>query len=76
MQIEAGPLLKTIDSPDDLKAISREKLHQVCDELRQYIIDLVSQEPEMVEEPMLMADFIRALAMKKAMEKHGIFYDA
>ena len=42
MQIEAGPLLKTIDSPDDLKAISREKLHQVCDELRQYIIDIVS----------------------------------
>ena len=42
MQIEAGPLLKTIDSPEDLKNISREKLHQVCDELRQYIIDVVS----------------------------------
>jgi len=42
MQIEAGPLLKTIDSPEDLKDISREKLHQVCDELRQYIIDVVS----------------------------------
>jgi len=32
MHIEAGPLLKTIDSPEDLKNISREKLHQVCDE--------------------------------------------
>jgi 1-deoxy-D-xylulose-5-phosphate synthase len=42
MHIEAGPLLKTIDSPEDLKDISREKLHQVCDELRQYIIDVVS----------------------------------
>jgi 1-deoxy-D-xylulose-5-phosphate synthase len=34
--------LKTIDSPSDLKKVSREKLHQVCDELRQYIIDVVS----------------------------------
>src|SRR6266436_9147439 len=42
MEIMPGPLLKTIDSPDDLKKLPREKLHQVCDELRQYIIDVVS----------------------------------
>ena len=42
MEITAGLLLKTIDSPDDLKKLPREKLHQVCDELRQYIIDVVS----------------------------------
>ena len=42
MQITPGPLLKTIDSPEDLKKISKEQLHQVCDELRQYIIDVVS----------------------------------
>ncbi|MFM6993634.1 MAG: 1-deoxy-D-xylulose-5-phosphate synthase [Sediminibacterium sp.] len=42
MLIEAGPLLKNIDTPDDLKKVSREKLHQVCDELRQYIVDIVS----------------------------------
>ena len=42
MEITAGPLLKTIDSPADLKKLPREKLHQVCDELRQYIIDVVS----------------------------------
>ncbi|MBK9938282.1 MAG: 1-deoxy-D-xylulose-5-phosphate synthase [Chitinophagaceae bacterium] len=42
MEITPGPLLKTIDTPDDLKKLSREKLHQVCDELRQYIIDVVS----------------------------------
>ncbi|HJS54466.1 MAG TPA: 1-deoxy-D-xylulose-5-phosphate synthase [Chitinophagaceae bacterium] len=42
MQIIAGPLLQTINSPEDLKKLSREKLHQVCDELRQYIIDVVS----------------------------------
>ncbi len=42
MRFEAGPLLTTINTPDDLKKVSREKLHQVCDELRQYIIDVVS----------------------------------
>ncbi|NBT15746.1 MAG: 1-deoxy-D-xylulose-5-phosphate synthase [Chitinophagia bacterium] len=42
MQIEPGALLKKIDSPDDLKKIEKEQLHQVCQELRQYIIDVVS----------------------------------
>src|SRR6187200_3691642 len=42
MQITAGPLLQTINSPADLRKLTREKLHQVCDELRQYIIDVVS----------------------------------
>ncbi|HYJ64258.1 MAG TPA: 1-deoxy-D-xylulose-5-phosphate synthase, partial [Parafilimonas sp.] len=30
------------NTPDDLKKLSREQLHQLCDELRQYIIDAVS----------------------------------
>jgi 1-deoxy-D-xylulose-5-phosphate synthase len=42
MNIQPGTLLSTIDSPEDLKKLPREKLHQVCDELRQYIIDVVS----------------------------------
>jgi 1-deoxy-D-xylulose-5-phosphate synthase len=42
MEITPGKLLKTIDSPGDLKKISKEQLHQVCDELRQYIVDIVS----------------------------------
>ncbi len=42
MKITPGSLLQTIDSPADLKKLPREKLHQVCDELRQYIIDVVS----------------------------------
>jgi 1-deoxy-D-xylulose-5-phosphate synthase len=42
MEINPGPLLKSIDSPADLKKFSQEQLHQVCDELRQYIIDVVS----------------------------------
>src|SRR3982751_904327 len=42
MELTPGTLLKTIDSPNDLKKISPEQLHKVCDELRQYIIDIVS----------------------------------
>jgi len=42
MEITAGELLRQINSPSDLKALPREKLHQLCDELRQYIIDVVS----------------------------------
>ncbi|MCX8019374.1 MAG: 1-deoxy-D-xylulose-5-phosphate synthase [Chitinophagaceae bacterium] len=42
MEFTPGPLLKTINSPADLRKLPREKLHQVCDELRQFIIDVVS----------------------------------
>ncbi len=42
MEITPGALLKSIDNPADLKKLNREQLHQVCDELRQYIIDVVS----------------------------------
>jgi len=42
MDIAPGPLLTTINSPADLKHLSKEQLHQLCDELRQYIIDVVS----------------------------------
>lgn len=38
-------LLKNIDSPDDLKKLSPEQLPQVCDELRQMIIDELSHNP-------------------------------
>ncbi|MGC4101558.1 1-deoxy-D-xylulose-5-phosphate synthase [Ferruginibacter sp.] len=42
MELTPGALLKTIDSPDDLKKLSKEQLHQLCNELRQYIVDIVS----------------------------------
>jgi 1-deoxy-D-xylulose-5-phosphate synthase len=42
MHITPGPLLETINVPDDIKKVPKEQLHQVCDELRQYIIDVVS----------------------------------
>ena len=42
MEITPGPLLKTINSPADLKKLKRNQLPKLCDELRQYIIDVVS----------------------------------
>lgn len=41
-EIQAGPLLAQIDTPADLKKLKKEELQQVCNELRQFIIDCVS----------------------------------
>jgi len=41
-QVPAGNLLKTINYPSDLKQLKVEELIQVCQELRQFIIDEVS----------------------------------
>ena len=40
--VEAGDLLKNIIYPKDLRALGKDKLFKVCEELRQYIVDTVS----------------------------------
>ncbi|MBB2145888.1 1-deoxy-D-xylulose-5-phosphate synthase [Pedobacter sp. LMG 31464] len=42
MEIKTGALLSTINYPADLKQYSEQDLEQICQELRQYIIDVVS----------------------------------
>ncbi|HYD21571.1 MAG TPA: 1-deoxy-D-xylulose-5-phosphate synthase [Flavipsychrobacter sp.] len=42
MEIPAGPLLSQINYPADLKKLEKTELQQVCNELRQFIIDCVS----------------------------------
>ena len=42
MEITPGSLLGTIQSPAELKKLSTEQLQQLTNELRQYIIDIVS----------------------------------
>jgi len=42
MEIIPGPLLQKINSPGDLKKLDRIQLHQLSNELRQYIVDVVS----------------------------------
>lgn len=43
MKIDAGPLLSQINTPDDLKKFDIEQLPQIADELRDYIIEIVSK---------------------------------
>ncbi len=45
MEEYAGKLLKEINSPDDLRKLKPEDLPVVCEELRQFIIDEVSNNP-------------------------------
>ena len=42
MLITPGNLLATVHTPDDLRKLPKSSLPQFCDELRQYIIDVVS----------------------------------
>jgi len=42
MEVKTGPLLSTINYPADLKKYKEQNLEQICQELRQYIIDVVS----------------------------------
>jgi 1-deoxy-D-xylulose-5-phosphate synthase len=42
MLIQPGELLTQINSPADLKKFPKDKLVQICDELRQFIVDNVS----------------------------------
>ncbi len=42
---EAGPLLKTINSPRDVRLLSAEQLPQLCQELRDYLIGCLSENP-------------------------------
>lgn len=42
MKVQAGELLSTINYPSDLKKLNEKQLAEVCKELRQYIIDVVS----------------------------------
>ncbi len=43
MEFEVGELLKNIVIPEDLRKINPKKLNQVCDELRNFIVEVVSQ---------------------------------
>ncbi len=42
MEFIPGPLLKDVDSPKDLKKLTISQLPQLSDELRQFIVDIVS----------------------------------
>ncbi|MFO7998185.1 MAG: 1-deoxy-D-xylulose-5-phosphate synthase N-terminal domain-containing protein, partial [Bacteroidales bacterium] len=45
MALKAGRLLQQIQSPADLKGLAPEQLVDLCEELRQFIIESVSHNP-------------------------------
>lgn len=53
----------------------RESVFQLRESINE-ILDVVAEEPEILNEPEYLQDFIQALAMKKALENHGILHDA
>ena len=53
----------------------REGVYQLRDSISE-ILDVVAEEPEILHEPEYLTDFIRALAMRQAMEKLGILLDS
>jgi hypothetical protein len=53
----------------------REGVYQIRDSISE-ILDIVVEDPEILHEPEYLTDFIRALAMRQAMEKLGILLDS
>lgn len=45
MPLRQDSLLKTINSPADLRKLKEEQLPQLCDEIRQFIIEVISANP-------------------------------
>jgi hypothetical protein len=63
----------------DFECLPGKGLYNEINQLRNSIsevVELVAEDPEILNEKEYMTDFVRALAMKKALETHGIFYDA
>jgi hypothetical protein len=53
----------------------REGVHQLRNNIDE-ILDIVAEEPDILEESEYMIDFLRAMAMRQAMSNLGILYDA
>ena len=63
----------------DFECLSGKGMYMEVNQLRSSIgeiVDIISEEPDLLHEYEYRSDFIKALAMKKAMELHGIYYDA
>lgn len=54
---------------------ARESVQQLRESIDE-ILDILTEEPDLLEERDYMQDFIQAMAMREAMSKLGILYDA
>jgi len=53
----------------------REGVHQIRNSIEE-ITSMIAEDPEILHEPEYLSDFLKALAMKQALQNLGIFYDA
>jgi hypothetical protein len=53
----------------------REGIYQIREAIDD-VLDYAAEEPDILEEPEYMVDFLRAMAMRQAMSNLGILYDA
>ena len=53
----------------------REGVHQIRNSIEE-ITSMIAEDPEILHEPEYLFDFLKALAMKQALQNLGIFYDA
>ena len=77
-EIEIPDLLidKFVKDFDSLPgSCARESVCQLRESIGE-ILDILTEEPEILEEREYMQDFIQAMAMREAMLELGIFYDA
>ena len=61
LPVARGLLLPTLDSPADLRRLSVEQLPQLCREIREYLIDNLSQNPGHFGSSMGAVDLIVAI---------------
>lgn len=45
-------------------------------DLIEQVIDMVYDDPSIIDEPEYQDDFVRAMAMQEALKQHGIYFDA
>lgn len=63
----------------DFEGLPGSGLHENVVELRESVadvLDIAAEVPDILEEKEYRVEFVKALAMKKALEKHGLMYDA
>jgi hypothetical protein len=64
---------------DEFKGLTGGKNYDAVCTIRDLIgdiLDMVYDDPDIIEEPDFQTDFVRAMAMQEAMKRHGIYYDA
>jgi len=70
-----GRLLERVEAPDDLKSLTHAELAQLCDEVREYVIDVVSQKGGHLGASLGVVELTVALLATMDLPKDRIVWD-